>query len=87
MSMHHWISTDTQEHDSCLVCGGMWQELHPGEVISEHAAANGDAPSHCTGNTRQCHHYQGDDECWRCHNDLTDLVCERDPECNCLFCV
>ena len=86
MSLHTWISTDTPEYDTCLVCGGMWEEKFPGEVMSEHQSARGEYPSPCTGNTQQCHHYQGDDECWRCSNEQTDLVCERSSECNCVFC-
>jgi hypothetical protein len=81
MAFHKWVSTDTQEHDKCLVCGGMWVA---GD--SEHYSISGEYAVTCSGNTTQCHHYQGDDECWRCFNDSTDLVCERDAECNCLFC-
>lgn len=80
MTLHKWISTDTPEHDTCLVCGGMWQEKYPGEVVSEHESLRGEYPSHCTANTNQCHHYAG--ECY-----ITDgSECQLDPECNCLFC-
>ena len=80
MSLHHWISTGEQEFDTCLFCGGMWRELHPGEVLSEHASFNGEHPPLCTRNTQQCHHYAN--EC-----PVTDgSECQLDPECNCVFC-
>lgn len=72
---HVWISTDSEDHDSCLVCGGTWAVTDDG-----HEAANGDMPNPCTRNTSQCHHYSG--EC-----NITDgSPCQLDPECNCLFC-
>lgn len=79
-TLHTWMSTDTPEYDTCLVCGGMWQEKYPGEVVSEHQSWRGEYPSPCTANTSACHHYSG--EC-----PVTDgSECQVDLECNCLFC-
>lgn len=80
---HTWISTDTEEHDSCLTCGGMWTtaEEHPTNWTSpRHTACNGEPATDCTRNTSQCHHYAG--ECSHMEPD----ACQIDPDCNCLFC-
>lgn len=42
---HRWIGED--EHVSCLVCGGTWNE--------DGTAANGDEAVSCTGDTSQSH--------------------------------
>lgn len=72
MTFHKWVSTDTQEHDACLTCGGMWVS---GETA--HYSARGEYAVNCSGNTTQCQHYSG--EC-------PEEVCALDVECNCLFC-
>jgi hypothetical protein len=82
MAFHTWVSTDTPEHDSCLVCGGMWVNSNPGSVVLELGqitAINGEPAVNCTSNTQQCHHYHNEHA-----NELT--VCRLDTECNCLFC-
>jgi hypothetical protein len=81
MSFHKWISTDTAEYESCLVCGGMWVNSNPGSVVLEigqMTAINGELATDCSGNTAQCHHYSNEHS-----NEMT--VC-RLGECNCLFC-
>lgn len=75
---HVWMSTDSDEFDTCLVCGGMWANTDDG-----HVGSNGDYATACTHNTSQCHHFEGE-----CPNVATDwhTACHIDVNCNCLLC-
>lgn len=78
MSGHHWVGTDQDDINRCLVCGGVWQKIDPKfSAYTEHYSFRGEAPSSCTHNTQQCHHYGGE-----CPED----TCNIDEDCNCLFC-
>lgn len=78
MIFHKWISTDSEEHISCLICGGMWTLAGNGKASGEYAQSfTGDFAVDCTGNTSQCHHYP--DEC-------PADECMINPDCNCLHC-
>ena len=68
---HSWISTDSDEHDTCLTCGGMWVATEDG-----HTGADGEPAVPCTGDTSQGHNYPGE------HIEGRTYY----PDCNCLFC-
>jgi hypothetical protein len=79
MDTHRYMSTDSHEFVSCLVCGGMWQDNEPTATYeNDYTAFNGDDPSPCPGAIDPCHHYKG--EC-------PETVCALRPECNCVSCI
>lgn len=82
---HRWVSTDVEEHDSCLVCGGMWEY---NAADSYHHSADGSDAVRCTGDTLQVHGYAGEQWCDACDKpNLIEDHCEHyRTDCNCLFC-
>lgn len=83
---HRFMSTDSEEHESCLTCGAMY-ELSPFESDpsrGEYHAANGDQPMACTSDTSMVHGYTGERHCAEC--DDIDGCGHCRHNCNCLFC-
>lgn len=64
---HHFLSTDSEEYDSCLTCGALYALVEgpgPGFLASHHYAANnGDEPQECSGDTGMEHGYEVDSNC------------------------
>lgn len=88
MSFHRWVSTDAPEHDSCLVCGGMWewQPTSPNGAVGYHTAMNGDIATPCSGDTAQCHHFPGECPNIGVPGIVASCTLDVSPPCNCLFC-
>jgi len=76
---HKWMSAD--DDVQCLVCGGLWTTGDESEPM----AANGDAPTRCTGDTEQIHGYAGGQWCTTCDKG-NDVGCVHVHDCNCLLC-
>lgn len=80
---HVFMSTDSENYESCLTCGGMWEIIDRGDGIGRYVANDGDPADCCSGDTSAAHGYAGEPICNEC--DGTGCGhCERD--CNCLFC-
>jgi hypothetical protein len=88
MTFHKWIGTDTEEHESCLICGGVWAFS---DADRYHHSADGSDAVRCTGDTNQVHGFSGEQWCNVCdlpnRPDLDGNYCPHVyVDCNCLFC-
>jgi hypothetical protein len=74
---HRFMSTDSENHESCLTCGAMYELSpdEPGSTSGHYHAANGDQPMQCSGDTSMAHGYPGE-----------RVDGNADHDCNCLFC-
>lgn len=74
---HKFMSTDCDEHESCLTCGALYQLVrHEDDPTGgDYTAANGDDPTECTHDTSMAHGYPGE-----------RVDGNTDHNCNCLLC-
>jgi len=68
---HRWVSAE-EGMSQCLSCGGVWVSDPKKETKT---GLRGDPAIDCA--TGFEHHYA---------NECGELVCSRNPECNCLLC-
>ena len=82
---HRFMSTDSDEHESCLSCGAMYvlraDDNDP--TRGEYTTAGGDQPRECDHDTSKVHGYSGERHCDECSGEGCDH-CGHD--CNCVSC-
>jgi hypothetical protein len=82
---HRFVSSDSDDSDSCLTCGALYAlvETPDGPSDGEYQAADGSEPAECTGDTRMVHGYPGERWCEECRG----AGCEHcQHNCNCILC-
>lgn len=92
---HEFVGGPDDGTEHCLTCGGTWEYTDkidpefPNSIERTYHAADGDAPTTCTGRTNLAH---GEAPCENdngkgCADFIENGTCEHtDFECNCCFC-
>lgn len=95
---HRMYSSDSQDADCCMTCGGEWTlapdlEYDPEGSTGSYFASNGDHADECSGDTSMEHGYPGERHCSMGDNgrscppfDETGKCVHTNHECNCLIC-
>lgn len=86
---HRFMSTDEPTHESCLICGAMFQclALADDPTRGEYMTAAGDEPQQCTGDTSMVHGYPGERVCTVNGGRGCEDGCQHcEHDCNCVSC-